>query len=174
MPLEDTINFFKIAYDDLNSEIYPLRMQATSDPNKAHIKILFAENGDDRLPIPFREDHLAYAYYPYTDRVWEVYINDKYDRSSTRRFSLIRTIKHETLHGMGIPHNPHEEECLMSPWHRKSRTKLSPRMQKYFDILYEEEYKKALPQSLRKEKYDNITDKKRQEKAQKILESMIV
>jgi hypothetical protein len=114
MPIEKTVAHFKEAMDRLNDIIYPIRMQATSDPEKAHITMYFCEDGDENLPKPF-EDSLAYAYYPFTDRKGEQYYNDHYDWTNTRRFSLTRTIMHETLHSLGIPHNEIDKECLMTP-----------------------------------------------------------
>lgn len=113
----DDLQKFKIiaqfhkAFNAWQEYFSPIIFESTSDITEAPIVLRFMSDGNPKLPSPFGETTLAYAYYPHKESLGihsDVYFNDKYnwaEMHSDLNISLWKVAVHELGHAFGIDHN---------------------------------------------------------------------
>lgn len=110
------IHAFELVFKEhLQPHFGSLMFKSTSDPNEAHFKIMFAQNGDNWLPEPFDLHTLAYAYFPGTSRTGESYFNDAYKWAMMNKsgdWNLVKVAVHEFLHNLNLNHSDDPKDIL--------------------------------------------------------------
>ena len=122
----DQQKMLRLVFDEINHQIWPLRIVEKEDPKEAFFKIYFVTDGKVSdtngnhlfdAPYAFRENTLAVQYANSGSR-WagHCFINDKFlfdlYHSNSKR-DITKILLHEVGgHGMGLGHSDHENEIL--------------------------------------------------------------
>ena len=87
------------AFQTWQRVLAPLKIESTSDPKKAHIKIHFVQNGHPILQGHEFGSVNGFGFYPDSERAGEIYLNDEKDWTDSKgNKPVFRTLRHEIGH----------------------------------------------------------------------------
>lgn len=124
MPKYKTILAFTQAFLEWQPYFENILFVPTDDPNKAQIKMKFANNDTVGLPIKFDEETLAYAYAPYKGYYHgTMWLNEDVqwsEMSKPKHFILKLVVVHELGHIFNIGHSKHPNEIMQPVYNEQN------------------------------------------------------
>lgn len=112
---------FEQAFKSWQPSLTPIIFEATGNKDIAQIRIFFLRNGDNRLPVPFSDGVLAYAYAPNDESLGvhaDMYFNDAYRWDEIHKpgsIFLFKVAVHELGHTLNIGHQTADKTDIMYP-----------------------------------------------------------
>lgn len=113
---EDLIGALRLGFENWNDAFdkgsIDLKMESTSNPNKAQIHCYFAENGDSNLPYAFEQGVLAYAL-----NDGRIFFNDDWNWTlalDPKGIKFVDVHTHEIGHEHLLDHSPAPKEIMQA------------------------------------------------------------